>query len=166
MRSRARSRLTAHTIFRSRCGFFFVGVLCPPLFLKSVNTIPIIRPDHIRPQNHSVTDGTSHSTSYFIRAHSHSHTWAPGAMLDLAERDLPLERDLPQPTHSLRPLIPPKKARPPFDGDASLVVAQGLARAWGASCGHLRPECYDRVLSLSKNQRCLLRPGPDPNPGT
>ena len=66
----------------------------------------------------------------------------------------------------LRPLTLPKKARPPFDGDASLVVAEGLARAWGASCGHLQPKCYDRVLSLSNNQRCLLRPGPDPNPGT
>eukprot|EP00964_Phaeocystis_antarctica_P034012 scaffold19334_cov61-Phaeocystis_antarctica.AAC.2 len=41
-----------------------------------------------------------------------------------------------------------------------------LVRAWGASCDHLQPECYDRVLSLSRNQRCLLRPGPDHDPWT
>eukprot|EP00964_Phaeocystis_antarctica_P038938 scaffold22267_cov64-Phaeocystis_antarctica.AAC.2 len=74
----------------------------------------------------------------------------------------------PPPGGGICGLLPPPKRpnpdrwRPP----PHRSLSARLVRAWGASCGHLQPEYYDRVLSLSKKQRCLLRPGPDPDPWT
>ena len=68
--------------------------------------------------------------------------------------------------YHLRPLTLPKKARPPFMASPRWSLTEGLARAWGPSCGHLSPEYYDRVLSVSNNHCCLVRWGPAPDPGT
>ena len=52
---------------------------------------------------------------------------------------------------------PPKKAQPPSMASPRWSLKDGLARAWGPSCGNLSPEYYDRVLSVSNNHCCLVR---------
>ena len=63
-------------------------------------------------------------------------------------------------------LILPTRSPPPSMASPRWSLTEGLARAWGPSCGHLLPGYYDRVLSVSNNHCCLVRSGPAPDPGT